>query len=125
MNKINWSTIDNFTPNEFKCPCCGLLNVSTPFIIKLEEARNIAEIPFRITSGCRCKKHNEEVGGAEHSRHLCSKHIPATACDIKVNTDRRRFIIVRALQEAGFTHIGIGKDFVHVDNDRKKAIWLY
>lgn len=125
MNKINWNTIEYFTPDEFKCPCCGLLNVSTPFICKLEEARKIAGVPFKITSGCRCKKYNKKVGGVEHSLHLCTKYAPATACDIYSNIDRRRFIIVRSLIEAGFTHIGIGKDFVHVDNDQRLAMWLY
>ena len=125
MNKVNWQQFEHFSEDEFKCPCCGMCNVSIHFLCTLVEAREIAGMPFVITSGCRCKKHNEEIGGAEKSAHLCSKHIPCTACDIYTNTDRKRFIIVRALQEAGFTHIGIGKDFVHVDNDRRKAMWLY
>ena len=125
MNKISWDQFEHFSEKEFACPCCGLCNISPHFICQLAEARDIAGIPFKITSGCRCKVHNKEVGGKEKSAHLCSQYIPSTACDIYVNTDRKRFIIVRALIDSGFTHIGIGKDFIHVDDDRRSAMWLY
>lgn len=125
MNKVNWQSVDYFTEDEFKCKCCGLCNVNVNFLCKLEEARRIAGIPFYITSGCRCKEHNKEIGGKENSKHICTEYMQSTAADIKAKTDRRRFIIIQALVEAGFTHIGIGKDFIHVDNDRRLAIWIY
>ena len=127
MNKINWSTVDNFTENEFKCKCCGICNVNINFLCQLEEARRIAGIPFIITSGCRCKKHNKEVGGVENSRHISTKHLASSAADIATTTDRRRMVIVRALIEAGFTSIGLSKKdyFVHVDDDQRLKMWLY
>jgi len=125
---IDWSRIRHFTEREFECKCgCGCCNVSGDFINKLEEARDIAGIPFKINSGCRCFKHNKKIGGVEHSPHLSSFHLSCFAADIQCNTDRKRFLIVQALIDAGFTHIGISKKdkFIHVDDDRRKAIWLY
>ena len=128
MNKIDWAYIKYFTRDEFKCKCgCECDNVSILFLERLIEARQIADIPFIITSGCRCKKYNDEVGGTEKSAHLCSKHIPCYASDIKCKTDRQRFIIIQALIDVGFTHLGISKKdlFIHVDDDKRKAIWIY
>ena len=121
----NWKAIKYFTENEFRCPCGGKCNIDMEFVSMLDEAREIAGIPFHINSGCRCKEHNTEVGGRENSAHIFTKYLKTTAADIKCKTYRRRFIIVRALQEAGFTHIGIASDFIHVDSDQRKAIWLY
>ena len=125
---MNWNDFKYFTEKEFTCKCgCGCSNVSPEFLIKLEEAREIAGTPFKINSGCRCKTHNKKIGGVEHSPHLCSKHLPSFAADIHCNTDRRRFLIVQALIDAGFTHIGLSKKdrFIHVDDDSRKAVWLY
>ena len=86
MNKINWETIENFTEDEFRCQCgCGICNVNVHFLCMLEEARRIAGIPFKITSGCRCKRHNKDEGGHEKSRHIATKYLACSACDIAVN----------------------------------------
>ena len=124
---IDWKRYEYFTEDEFKCHCCGICNVSPEFLEKLTEAREIAGIPFDINSGCRCKKHNKDEGGNIYSQHLTSKLTECSAADIKCNTDRKRFIIVEALIDAGFTHLGISKKdlFIHVDLDSRKAIWLY
>lgn len=89
----------------------------------LDRARAIAKIPFVINSGYRTKAHNEAVGGKEDSAHP-----KGYAADIKCLTSRDRQIIVSALLKVGFTRIGIGKNFIHVDSDPSKpqnVIWLY
>ena len=45
----------------------------------LDEIREHYNSPLTITSGCRCTKHNAEVGGVQGSRHKLGK-----AADIKV-----------------------------------------
>lgn len=92
------------------------------FLHKLDEARTIADTPFRITSGYRTPEHNAKVGG-----RIGSSHIKGCAVDIAVNSSGQRSAIVCALIKAGFTRLGIGKTFVHVDADQQKtnAIWLY
>jgi zinc D-Ala-D-Ala carboxypeptidase len=114
---------ENFTDDEFKCPCCGKKDISMPFVQKLQTARDIASIPFAITSGYRCPKHNAEVGGTANSSHL-----KGMAADIRTRTSSERFAIVDGLLKAGFERIGIGSNFVHVDIDESKpprVMWGY
>ena len=58
-----------FTLDEFDCPSHegSGVNMDSSFLAKLEEAREIAGIPFRITSGYRTKEHNTYVGGVPNS----------------------------------------------------------
>lgn len=97
--------------SELDCKCgCGHNNANENFLYKLNHARHLAEVPFVITSGCRCNEHNEKVGGS-----LTSAHLVGLAVDIACPDSRTRFKIIKALLMVGFTRIGIGKDFIHVD----------
>ena len=89
----------------------------------LDEAREIAGIPFIINSGFRTAKHNAKVGGISNSSHRTGH-----AVDIRCADNGHRMIMLNALQAVGFNRIGIAKTFIHVDNDPKKLsnrIWLY
>jgi uncharacterized protein YcbK (DUF882 family) len=93
------------------------------FLSMLDEARNIARIPFKINSGYRSEKHNKKIKGVSNSSHL-----KGLAADISVVDSRTRFIIVNALLDVGFTRIGIAKTFIHVDCDTSKSqqvTWVY
>jgi len=112
-----------FTVQEFVCPCCNDQAMSRIFIARLDQARGLAGVPFVLTSAWRCYQHNLDVGGKETSSHLFG-----LAVDIAVTNSRDRYKIVNALLNVGFTRIGIGKDFIHVDMDNTKdaeVIWLY
>jgi len=109
-----------FSSEELKCKCCGKSDMDNDFLAKLDEARSNSKTPYIITSGFRCKKHNAEVGGNENSLHT-----KGLAVDILADTDRKRADILISLIKAKFTHIGIGKDFIHVDMSKKCGIWLY
>jgi hypothetical protein len=90
---------------------------------RFDKARQIAGVPFHINSGYRCEKHNKEVGGKKFSSHLRGK-----AGDIACYSSWQRFFMVDALIKAGFTRIGLGKNFIHADDDEAKeprVIWLY
>ena len=113
----------NFTDEEFWCPCCRKQFMQRVFIEKLQEARNIAEMPFRINSGWRCKEHNRFVGGSKDSSHLCG-----VAADISSKSSRTLYVIVASLIESGFTRIGVANTFIHVDCDTSKRpnrMWTY
>jgi len=119
---------DHFTSKELRCPCCGLVNFDGAARAMFNEAREIAGLPFVITSACRCDKHNAEEGGKPESSHLITEEKPATAMDIRVRNSRERFLILGGLIGAGFTRIGIGKNFIHADADPTKdpqVVWLY
>ena len=110
-----------FTRDEFRYadgvePCPMLIRM-------LDDARERAGIPFVINSGIRTPERNAEVGGVPDSAH-----VRGYAVDISAPTSRARFLITRAVLDAGFKRVGIGRTFVHVDTDPEKAdelIWLY
>jgi len=117
-----------FQSNEFDCPCgCGKNNIDPRLVEMLNIVREHCGeppgMPLVINSGCRCHKHNEEVGGSRTSSHL-SGH----AVDIRALSDTTRFKIVVSALMHGFSRIGIGKTFVHLDNDQTKVqnvLWKY
>lgn len=98
-------------------------NMNADFLNKLDEAREIANIPFIINSAYRSPEHNAKIGGKPNS-----SHIKGLAVDISVTDSRQRFIVLNALLEVGFTRIGIADTFIHVDLDSEKSkdvIWTY
>ena len=121
-------TLKYFDLSEFDCPCeegSGKY-MDENFLIKLDRARDIAGIPFKINSGYRCPEHNKKVGGVSNSSHT---NIPCNAADISAKDSKSRFVIINALLQAGFTRIGIGETFVHCDTDTYKkspnVCWTY
>lgn len=120
MIKSIWFTEDEFN----KCsPSCSLQDMNQEFIDMLDSAREIAGIPFVLTSAKRTVKHEKEKG-----RSGTGAHTLGCAGDIECTNSRERFIIVAALLKAGFTRIGISKTFIHADNSKnhdQKVIWLY
>lgn len=90
------------------------------FLDRLDEARNLAGVPFVITSGYRCPTHNRAVGSTSDN------HTKGIAADIRCVDSNTRYKIVSGLIKLGFSRIGLHKRFVHVDmNDRLDAIWFY
>ena len=115
----------NFNINEFDSPDVkgSGAKMNKCFLEMLDNARDIAGIPFAINSGYRTLEQNSKVGGVNSSSHT-----KGLAVDIACNDSRGRFLIVSALKEAGFTRIGISDSFIHVDSDSDKAqdvIWTY
>jgi len=89
----------------------------------LDEARHIAQIPFKINSGYRTTKRNMQVGGKINSSHL-----KGLAVDISCTDSRSRSIILSALKDVSFNRVGIAKSFIHVDIDDTKSAnvtWVY
>ena len=99
------------------------LGMKQSFLTKLDNAREIAGIPFKINSGFRTPDHNVDVKGS-----LNSSHLRGLATDIFCNDSRSRKLIISALMAVGFHRIGIGSNFIHVDDDPEKdkdVIWIY
>ena len=104
-----------FTKIEYK--------MDVDFLAKLDEARAYADIPFIINSAYRDKEQNARVGGTPNSSHL-----KGLAVDIKAKDSRTRFIILDALFAVGFSRIGVGSTFIHVDASVDKdqnVVWTY
>lgn len=113
-----------FKDSEFACKCgCKEAKMDEDFVKRLDKAREFAGIPFKINSGYRCAKHNKAVKGSPTSSHLAG-----LAVDISATTSASKFAIVNALLDVGFTRIGVGNSFVHVDADTSKVqnvLWTY
>lgn len=98
------------------------VNMDSNFLELLNNAREIAGIPFKITSGYRTPEHNKKVGGVQNSSHL-----NGLAADIAIGSGNERYIILNALIKAGFKRLGIAKTFIHCDTDSSKSnsVWTY
>tara|TARA_R110001599_G_scaffold343404_1_gene565959 strand:- start:495 stop:866 length:372 start_codon:yes stop_codon:yes gene_type:complete len=122
LNYFNFEEFDS--PDEIGSglPKCQNGKMDLGFLHKLDEARAIADTPFVITSGYRTPEHNAKVGG-----RIGSSHLKGFAVDISCTTSVQRTAIIQGLIKTGFTRIGIGKTFIHVDldNNKQSAIWLY
>ena len=97
-------------------------NMSKEFLFVLDEAREIAGIPFIINSAYRSPEHPLSI------KNPSSSHFKGLAVDIKATDSKTRFKIVKALIQVGFTRIGIADTFIHVDLDldkTQKVIWTY
>lgn len=120
----------NFNLKEFDSPDLSGsgLNMDKDFLSMLDNARDIAKTPFKITSGYRTKEHNIAIYKKLGKKPIESSHLKGLACDIACSNSRARFIIIQSLLEAGFTRIGIANNFIHVDYDCEKSqnvIWTY
>lgn len=113
-----------FKIEEFKCKCgCGKAEMMPSTLEKLDKARELAGIPFKITSGYRCDKHNAAVGGKSEGAHTSGY-----AIDIEASTSPARLSIIKALITVGFDRIGIANTFIHADDDPckpPKVMWVY
>ncbi len=117
-----------FRSKEFDCRCgCGKNNIDPALVANLNLVREHAGtppgMPLVVDSGCRCTTHNAHVGGSPTSSHLTGH-----AADIRAINESTRFKIVASALIHGINRIGIGKTFIHLDNDKSKAqsvFWLY
>lgn len=117
--------LKHFTINEFESPDVpgSGSKMDIDFLTKLEAARELANIPFKINSGYRTQEHNLKVGGV-----YASSHKKGLAADISCLNSDQKYIILKSLLTVGFTRFGIGKTFIHVDDDKEKSqnvVWTY
>ena len=116
--------LKHFKKEEFFCDGVNCFDkMNTELLMMLDEARIIADCPFKISSSWRSEEHNANVGGKPNSSHLRGK-----AVDIVCTSSHQRLRILDGLLMAGFTRIGIAKTFIHADCDitlPQDVLWLY
>jgi len=103
-------------------------NMKLDFVRKLDEAREVAGVPFRITSGYRTKEYNKQLKKRGYKASTNSAHLKGLAADIATPNSEIRYKILSALIRVGFNRIGIGKTFLHADTDQTKTpevCWHY
>jgi len=121
LNQINDIIIaPYFNLSEFACPCCKKIMLHPLLLEKLEKLRKIIERPVYITSGYRCTRYNQEVGGVLNSYHLIG-----LAADIKVK-DINLIELLEICENIDFNGIGFyeNKNFLHLDvRPTKRSRW--
>jgi len=109
----------HFKREEFACRCgCGYAVMDCELIEVLEDVREHFNSQVHINSGCRCSKHNKEVGGKPNSKHKLG-----IAADITLAVPPNE--VFKYLNEKYPNKYGIGnyKTFTHIDVRRKRARW--
>lgn len=103
-------------------------NMDLCFLEMLDNARGFAGVPFKINSGFRVPADTQRLINQGYKAVKDSPHLKGYAADIRAENSTMRYKIITACLKAGFTRMGIGKNFIHVDNDPDKAqhlIWHY
>ncbi len=98
------------------------------FIADLDKCRDRADIPFVVTSGFRTDNHQAKLKEEGYPVSENSAHLLGMAADIRCRNSTERFLIVASAITVGIQRIGIGENFVHLDNAEDKGgpfIWLY
>ena len=119
----------NFSYDEFDSPLqegSGQL-MSNELITMLDDARDLAGVSFKITSGFRVESDIQRLKKAGYKVSAKSSHLKGLAADIACNNSTR-YNILESLLKVGFNRIGIGSTFIHVDIDPDKppfTIWTY
>ena len=87
---------------------------------RLQIMRDDIGKPLSINSGFRNPRVNRAVRGVANSQHVTGR-----AADISVTGHDRKELVVAALK-AGFTGIGLGRNFLHVDTrPGPLTVWQY
>ena len=125
------SNFKHFKWKEFDCKSGkgkGVDNMDENFICMLDDAREIAGIPFNITSGYRTPEYNQALREEGYGASKNSSHMKGIAADISAIDPTARFNINQALLKVGFNRIGFGETFIHFDIYKDKPqilLWTY
>lgn len=123
---LKYFTLDEFDSPDL--PNSGV-NMDSDFLQKLDNARHIGGIAFKINSGFRTREHHQNIYKRLGKEPTKSAHLIGKAADIHCTDSKSRFIILSALLDAGFTRIGISSSFIHCDTAEKgksqQVIWTY
>lgn len=107
------------------------INMNSELISLLDQLREKMGQPIKITSGFRTQEYNEDLKSRGYKASTRSEHLQGTAVDISTPSQEYEFKLIKHAIELGFTRIGKGGTFVHLDiGDRTGAknpyrIWGY
>lgn len=114
-----------FSDSEFKkCnPSCSIEDMDSEFMELLDRLRENAGIPLVLNCAYRSKEYDIMKNRSGNSAHTKGK-----AVDIRCYDSQNRYKILNAALKLGINRIGIGQNFIHLDNDStlpQNVIWHY
>ena len=118
-------TWNYFNRDEFACSCGNCENmIQNDLIDKLDKARGISGVSYKINSGYRCDFWNSKVGGSPRSLHKAGR-----AADIHVSSSAARYQILKGLFAAELDRVLIYRTFIHADiagegKQSETALWM-
>ena len=89
----------------------------------MDELREKCGFPLVINCAYRSREWDISKGRSGNSAHTKGK-----AVDIRCDSSTNRYYIIKLALELGITRIGIGSNFIHLDNDdslTQNVIWDY
>lgn len=108
----------SFSPGEFDCKGSGEYWHDPRALDMLQAMRTAIGKPLVINSAHRSSAHNARVGGVPNSQHR------RWAVDISTDGHDRRALVQAAIR-AGFTGVGFGATFLHLDPRPQAVAWPY
>lgn len=114
-----------FAESEFnRCiPSCSMEDMDNDFLLLMDELREKCSFPLVISCAYRSREWDLKKGRSGNSAHTKGK-----AVDIICNSSSTAFAIVKNAMELGIKRIGIGKNFIHIDNEDnlpQNVLWTY
>lgn len=89
------------------------------FLTLIDQCREIAGVPFIISSSYRTAKKNKQVGGSPNSMHLKGR-----AVDVICTIGDTRAKIMRAAMGLGMS-VGVMANALHLDNRAGQIVFHY
>ena len=112
-----------FSQEELSKVSSSPLIINDDSLARLDALREHCGVPLVLNSAYRSVEHEKS-----HGRSGLSAHTRGRAFDIRCHDSLLRWKIVVAALAVGFNRIGIGKTYVHVDDDPAMSsprIWIY
>lgn len=124
---LKYFNVSEFDQKDGKLPGSGA-NMVCEYLRKLDELRELCGFPLVVNSGYRSPEYNNRVSGSG----LTGPHTTGKAADFAIDTSQKRYIILKHAFDLGFTGIGVGKSFVHLDTlddsdefTMRPNVWTY
>lgn len=107
-----------FSASELRDPDSREVHLAPGFAEHLADLRIRYGAPMILTSACRSKKYNAEIGGHSRSLHVYDEPAHPTqgcaAVDVAMHDSEKRARLVQLALAAGWS-VGCARTFVHLD----------
>ncbi len=116
----------HFVSNEFDCPCvdCRVTLVDKILVSQLEAMRTLLGSKLQVTSGYRCQDYQDQLALRGYETAKNSQHLLGKAADV-TNGVATGVELEEIARRVGFTSVGVGKHFVHLDLRPGYRRWAY